>query len=122
MNIRWCCLQLKLVKLNKLKLYLEKKSGIHPILKNYRPVSNLPSVAKIADKTVNDQLMEYCTTNHLLPDNQSSCRKYHSTETTLVIVHNDILASMDNQEITFLILLDLSTAFDTINHSLMWTF
>ena len=87
-----------------------KKSGIDPILKNYRPVSNLPFVAKIAEKAVIDQLMEYCTTNHLLPDNQSSSRKHHSTETALVKVYNDIRASMDNQEITFFILLDLSAA------------
>jgi len=96
-----------------------KKSGIEPILKNYRPVSNLPFVAKAAEKAVINQLMNYCTINHLLPDNQSSYRKYHSTETALVKVHNDILTSMDRQEITFLILLDLSAAFDTINHSLM---
>ena len=63
--------------------------------------------------------MEYCTTNHLLPDNQSSSKKHHSTETALVKVHNDIRASMDNQEITFFILLDLSAAFDTINQILM---
>ena len=63
--------------------------------------------------------MEYCTTNHLLPDNQSSSKKHHSTETALVKVHNDIHASMDNQEITFFILLDLNAAFDTINQILM---
>ena len=96
-----------------------KNSGIDPILKNYRPVSNLPFVAKNAQKADIDQLMAYCTTNHLLLDNQSSYRKHHSTGTALVKVHNDILASMDNQEITFLILLDLSAAFDKINHSLM---
>ena len=97
-----------------------KKSGIEPILKNYRPVSNLPFVAKATEKAVINQFMDYCTINHLLlPDNQSSYRKYHSTETALVKVHNDILTSMDRQEITFLILLDLSAAFDTINHSLM---
>ena len=63
--------------------------------------------------------MGYCTINRLLPDNQSSYRKYHSTETALVKVHNDFLTSMDRQIITFLILIDLSAAFDTINHSLM---
>ena len=85
-----------------------KKSGIDPILKNYRTVSNLPFVSKFAEKPVIDQLKEYCTTNHLLPDNQSPYGKHHLTETELVKVHkNDVLASMDNQEITFLILLDL---------------
>ena len=63
--------------------------------------------------------MGYCTINRLLPDNQSSYRKYHSTETALVKVHNDILTSMDREEITFIILIDLSAALDTINHSLM---
>lgn len=82
-------------------------------------MSNLPFVGKTAEKVVIDQLMKHCTTNHLLPVNQSSYRKYHSTETALVKVHNDILASMDKQEVTFLILLDLSAAFDTINHSLL---
>ena len=95
-----------------------KKSGIEPILKNYRPVSNLPFVARATEKAVIN-LMGYCTINRPLPDNQSSYRKYHSTETALVKVHNDILASMDRQEITFLILIDLSAAFNTINRSLM---
>ena len=98
---------------------LLKKPGLDPLLKNYRPVSNLPFVSKVAEKAVINQLMDYCTVNNLLPDNQSSYRKHHSTETALVKVHNDILTSMDRQEITFLILLDLSAAFDTINHSLM---
>ena len=86
-----------------------KKSGIDP----NRPVSNLPFLAKIAEKAVTDQLMEYSTTNHLLPDNQSS------TETALVKVYNDVRASMDNQEITFFILIDLSAAFDTIYQILL---
>ena len=96
-----------------------KKSGIDPILKNYRPVRNLPFVSKITEKAVVDQLIEYCTTNNLLPDNQSCCRKHHAIETALVKVHNNIQASMNNQKITFLIILDLSAVFDMINHSLM---
>ncbi|XP_068726241.1 uncharacterized protein [Montipora capricornis] len=58
-----------------------KKSGIDPIFRNYRPVSNLPFayfVSKIAEKGVIDQLMEYCT-NDLLPDKQSSYRKHHAS-------------------------------------------
>ena len=76
---------------------------------------------KVKYKTACHQscLINHCTTHQLLPVNQSSYRKYHSTETALVKVHNAILTSMDNQEVTFLILLDLSAAFDTINHSLL---
>ena len=98
---------------------LLKKSGLDPALKNFRPVSNLAFVGKAAQKAVIEQLINHCTTHQLLPVNQSSYRKYHSAETALVKVHNDILTSMDNQEVTFLILLDLSAAFDTINHSLL---
>ena len=96
---------------------LLKKPGLDPVLKNFRPVSNLAFVGKAAEKAVIEQLINHCTTHQLLPVNQSSYRKYHSTETALVKVHNDILTSMDNQEVTFLILLDLSAAFDTINHT-----
>ena len=98
---------------------LLKKSDLDPVLKNFRPVSNLAFVGKAAEKAVIEQLINHCTTHQLLPVNQSSYRKYHSNETALVKVHNDILTSMDNQEVTFLILLDLSAAFDTINHSLL---
>ena len=54
-----------------------------------------------------------------MPSNQSSYRKYHSTETALLKVLNDILTSMDRQEVTLLVLLDLSAAFDTIDHKTM---
>lgn len=82
-------------------------------------MSNLLFVAKIVEKAVINQLMEYCTIKHLLLDNHSSYRKHHSKEKALVKVHNDVLASMDKQEITFLILLKQSTSFNTINNSLM---
>ena len=49
-------------------------------------MSNLLFVAKIVEKAVINQSMEYCTTKHLLPDNQSSYRKHHSTEKALVKV------------------------------------
>lgn len=98
---------------------LLKKHGLDPTFKNFRPVSNLPFVAKSAEKAVIAQLFEHCTANCLLPENQSSYRKFHSTETALLKVQSDILTSMDKQEVTLLILLDLSAAFDTINHSIL---
>ena len=54
-----------------------------------------------------------------LPTNQSSYRQFHSTETALLKVHNDILLKMDQQEVTLLVLLDLSAAFDTIDHEIL---
>jgi len=55
----------------------------------------------------------------LLPKFQSGVRKYHSTETALLKVQNDILMSMDNKKVTLLVLLDLSAAFGTIEHSIL---
>lgn len=50
---------------------------------------------------------------------QSAYRRGHSTETALVRVSNDILCAMDRQEVVILVLLDLSSAFDTIDHTIL---
>ena len=73
-------------------------------------------MSKIAEKTVISQLLNQCNEHAPLPPNQSSYRQFHSTETALIKVQSDILASMDRQEVTLPVLLDLSTAFDTVDH------
>ena len=72
-----------------------KKPGLDPIFKNFRPVSNLPFVVKLAEKAVISQLSMHCAANAPLPENQSSYREHHSMETALLKVQNDILLSMD---------------------------
>ena len=59
------------------------------------------------------------TVNDLYPSAQSSYRKCYSTETALLRVKNDILLNMNKQHVTLLVLLDLSAAFDTVDHSIM---
>lgn len=86
-------------------------------LKNYRPVSNLPFVSKILEKVVGNRIEEHLTLNKLHEEKQSAYRKFHSTETALLKVHNDILQSLDQNNVTVLVLLDLSAAFDTIDHA-----
>ena len=95
---------------------LLKKSGLELTYKNFRPVSNLPFISKIVEKAVLSQLFKHCEGNAPLPNLQSGFRRFHSTETALLKVESDILMSMDRQEITLLVLLDLSAAFDTIDH------
>ena len=60
--------------------------------------------------------MDYVTQNGLSEKFQSAYRASHSTETALTGVRNDILLNMDNQRSTCLVLLDLSAAFDTLDH------
>lgn len=96
-----------------------KKAGLPLVPQNYRPVSNLSYVSKLLEKTVFNQITSYLNTNNLQPINQSAYRKCHSVETALLKVKNDILLNMDEQKVTLLVLLDLSAAFDTIDHGIL---
>ena len=98
---------------------LLKKLGLELIKKNYRPVSNLPFVSKLIEKAVALQLIDHLTANQLMEVFQSAYRTGHSTETALIRVQNDILWELDHQNIVLLVLLDLSAAFDTIDHDLL---
>ena len=102
-----------------LVLPLLKKFGLDFMFENFRPISNLPFVAKSAEKATISQLSIHCAANAPFPEYQSAYRKYHSTETALLKVQNDILLSMDRQEVTLLVLIDLSAAFDTIDHAIL---
>ena len=59
------------------------------------------------------------STYHLLPPLQSAYRPYHSTETAITIVHNDIVRAFDAGKVSMLVLLDLSAAFDTVDHDVL---
>ena len=88
-------------------------------LKNYRPVSNLTFVSKIIEKIVATRLNEYMDKHNLSVKYQSAYKKFHGTETALLKVQNDILRTFDNKNAVFLVLLDLSAAFDTIDHNIL---
>ena len=96
---------------------LKKPSDELDELSNYRPVSNLPYLSKLLEKVVSSRLHNHKVTNNLYEHVQSAYRSGHSTETALVKVQNDILRAIDvEQQCVFLVLLDLSAAFDTITH------
>ena len=86
---------------------------------NFRPISNLPFVSKLAERAAADQLTQHVVDQGLEFELQSACKKHYSTETTLLKVKNDLLMSMNNQRLTLLVLLDLSAAFDTVCHQIL---
>ena len=98
---------------------LLKKSSLEPIPRNYRPISNLPFVGKLMERCVIDQLMEHIHANNLMETLQLAYRSHHSTETALLKVKTDICKVMDNHEVMCLVLLDLSAAFDTVDHKIL---
>ena len=98
---------------------LLKKFGLELAFKNLRPISNLAFVSKLIERAVFNQTHDHLQRSGLYPLFQSAYRKYHSTETALLRVTNDILLNMNSQRVTLLVLLDLSSAFDTVDHAIL---
>ena len=88
-------------------------------VRNYRPVSNLEFMGKTIECAVTSQLTQHISENSLLEPIQSAYRSGHSTEIALLKVKTDLLHATDCQEVVCLILLDLSSAFDTVVHCLL---
>ena len=102
-----------------------KESVITPILKksgldkndlaNYRPIVNLQFLSKVIEKVVLNRLTSHMTSNNLHCHNQFGYKKHHSTETMLLQIVNDVLIRFEEKSGTILILLDMSSAFDTVD-------
>ena len=88
-------------------------------LNNYRPVSNLCFIAKILEKLVLSQDSSYLNSHNIYNTCQSAYRPGHSTETALLKVANDLFLSLNKGNISVLALLDFSSAFDTIDHTIL---
>ena len=87
---------------------LLKKSGMELVSSSYRPISNLKFVSKLVESCAMDRLNEHCDNNRLIPDYQSAYRKFYSCETSVLKLVNDILWGMECQEISSMIVCDLS--------------
>ena len=87
--------------------------------KSYRPIANLSVLSKLLERLVARQLLNYLNASRLLPERQSAYQAYHSTETAVTKVLADILLTLDKGDIAMLTLLDLSAAFDTVDHAIL---
>ena len=98
---------------------LKKKNLDKNSLCNYRPISQLSTISKILEKVVFKQLIHFLEINNLIDPFQSSYRPNHSTETCLNHVISNILNSLATESPIQLLLLDLSAAFDTLDHDFL---
>ena len=93
----------------------------NPILPtDYRPISLLTVFSKITEKAAAFQVIEYLHKKSLQDRNQSAYKRNHSTTTALLKITDDIYNALDDGELTLLVLLDYSKAFDTINHRILF--
>ena len=95
------------------------KKGNENTFCNYRPISLLPSISKVFEKVMCNQLTLYFENNHLFNASQYGFSKNQSTEFAALELIDLILEDMDNGKIPIAIFLDLSKAFDTSNHQIL---
>ena len=86
---------------------------------NYRPITNIAFLSKTIERAAAAQTLNYLTKNNFLAKFQSAYRQFHSMETALLRVCNDILQAIDKGQEVVLVLLDFSSAFDTIDHKVL---
>ena len=95
------------------------KGGDPTILDNYRPISKLSIIAKVLETILSEQLKDFLVRKSVLSKFQSGFRKNHSTATATMKVLNDVTCALDRGKSCAAVFIDLTKAFDTVNHSIL---
>ena len=92
------------------------KAENHELANNNRPISLLPVLSKVCERVVHNQFTSYLQLNDRLTITQSGNKKWHSTETSVIETTDTILRAIDQKMLTSAVFLDMSKAFDSVNH------
>ena len=98
---------------------LLKKKGLDLIDSNYHPVSNLSFISRIVESVAMRQFNHHCEINKIAPQHQSAYCEHHRCETSLTKVMDEILWNTEQKKVTILPCIDLSAAFNTLDHSVL---
>ena len=96
-----------------------KIANVLPLYNNYRPVSLLCILSKVFEKVMYSRLSNFLNNYKVLICNQFGFRKFHSSYMALMVMMNELTNALDNGDHVIGIFLDISKAFDTVNHSIL---
>ena len=106
------------LKLAKVGVTFHKKCDKHSV-QTYRPISLLPAFSKILERIIYNRLYKHLLQNNILAKEQFGFRPLYSTEMALLCTLEQILTSLDNKETVMAIFIDLSKAFDSLDHNVL---
>ena len=95
------------------------KSDAKDKMTNYRPISVISIISKIAEKSIHDQIYNYLHSYNLLANCQHGFRPLHSTLTVLLDITNEWYINIDVGKLNGIVFLDLKKAFDTVDHNIL---
>ena len=95
----------------------KKDDPLNP--KNYRPVAIVPILSKILERVIFNQMIEYLTSNGILHPNHHAFRQNHNTTTAMIQMYDSWLQAIESGQIAGVCMLDMSAAFDLVNHDLL---
>ena len=100
---------------------IPKEGDPEAVPANNRPISLLPILSKVIERFAQKQFSDFLTRNDKLSIHQSSYKWHNSTETALVYVNDQLLKAVEEKAVLLLVLLDMSKAFDSLDHNYLLT-